>query len=81
MGKAETVTDVIFAGSKIIVDSNCSHEIKRLLLPGRKALTNLDNLLKSRDISLPTKVYIVKAMVFPLIMNECESRTIKKAEC
>ena len=81
MGKAETVTDVIFLGSKITVDSNCSHEIKRLLLPGRKALTNLDNLLKSRDISLPTKVYIVKAMVFPLIMNECESRTIKKAEC
>ena len=71
-GKVETVTDVIFLGSKITVDSNCSHEIKRLLLPGRKSLSNLDNLLKRRDISLPTKVYIVKAMVFPVVMNECE---------
>ena len=80
-GKIETVVDFIFLGSKITVKSHCSHEIKRLLLPGRKALTNLDNLLKSRDISLPTKVYIVKAMVFPVVMNGCESWTIKKAEC
>ena len=77
----ETVTDFIFLGSKISADGNCSHEIKRRLLLGRKVMTNLDNILKSRDITLPTKVYIVKAMVFPLVMYGCESWTIKKAEC
>ena len=75
----EIVTDFIFLGSKITVNGGCSHEIKRRLLLGRKAMTNLDCVLKSRDITLPTKVQIVKAMVFPLVMNGCESRTTKKA--
>ena len=77
----ETVTDFIFLGSKITADSDCSHEIKRHLLLGRKAMINLDSLLKSRDISLPTKAHLVKAMVFPVVMYGCESWTIKKAEC
>ena len=77
----ETVTDFIFFGSKITADGEGSHEIKRRLLLGRKAMTNLDSILKSRDITLPTKVHIVKAMVFPVIMYGCESWTIKKAEC
>ena len=76
----ETVTDFIFSGSKIITDGNCSHEIKRCLLSGRKAMTNLNSILKSRDITLPTKVHTVKAMLFPLVMYGCESWTIKKAE-
>ena len=76
----ETVTDFIFVGSKITADGDCSYEIKRLLLLGRKAMTNLDNILKSRDITLPTKVCLVKAMVFPVVMYGCESWTIKKAE-
>ena len=76
----ETVTDFMFLDSKIIVDSNCSHEIKRCLLLRRKAITNLDNVLKSRDITLLTKVCLAKAMVFPVIMYKCESWTIKKAE-
>ena len=76
----ETVRDY-FWGSKITEDGDCSHEIKRHLLLGRKALTNLDSILKSRDITLPTKVHLVKAMVFPVVMYECESWTIKKAEC
>ena len=76
----ETVTDLISLGSKIIADGNCSHEIKRPMLLGRKAMTNLDSILKSRDITLPTKVRLVKAMVFPVVMYECESWTIKKAE-
>ena len=76
----ETVTDFIFLGSKITVDGDCSHEIKRHLLLGRKAMTNIDSILKSRDITLPTKVHIVKAMVFPVVMYGCESWTIKKAE-
>ena len=76
----ETVTDFIFGGSKITVDGDCSHEIKRFLLFGRKAVTNLDSILKSRDITVPTKVHIVKAMVFPGVMYGCESWTIKKAE-
>ena len=76
--KVEAVTDFIFLGSKITKDSDCSHEIKRHLLLGRKALTNLDSVLKSRDIILLTKVHIVKAMVFPVAMCECESCTIKK---
>ena len=75
-----TVTDFIFGGSKITEDSDCSHEIKRRLLVGRKAMTNLDSILKSRDITLPTKVHLVKAMVFPVVMYGCESWTIKKAE-
>ena len=79
-GKVETVTDFIFLGSKITVYDDCSHEIKRCLLDERKAMTNLDIILKSRDISLPTKVLIVKAMVFPVVMYGCESWTIKKAE-
>ena len=74
-----TVTDFIFLGSKIIADGDCSHKIKRRLLLGRKALTNLDCALKSRDINLPTRVHIVKAMVFPVVMHGCESWTIKKA--
>ena len=78
--RMETVTDFIFLGSKITADSNCSHEIKRRLLLGRKAMTNLDSILKSRDITLPTKVHIVKAMVFPVFIYGCESWTIKKAE-
>ena len=73
--------DFIFLGSKITADGDCSHEIKTCLLLGRKAMTNLDSILKSRDITLPTKVHIVKAMVFPLVMNRCESWTINKAEC
>ena len=76
----ETVTDFIFLGSKITADSDCSHEIKRCLLLGRKAVTNLDSILKSRDITLPTKVCLVKAMVLPVVMYECENWTIKKAE-
>ena len=77
----ETVTDFILGGSKITAGGECSHEIKRCLLLGRKAMTNLDSILKSRDITLPTKVPLVKAMVFPVIMYGCESWTIKKAEC
>ena len=77
----ETVTDFIFLGSKITADGDHSHEIKRRLLLGRKAMTNLDSLLKSRDITLPTKVCLVKAMVFPVVMYGCESWTIKKTEC
>ena len=77
----ETVADSIFLGSKITADGDCSHEIKRRLLLGRKVMTNLDSILKSRDISLPTKVHLVKAMVFPVVMYGCESWTIKKAEC
>ena len=76
----ETVTDFILGGSKFTADGDCSHEIKRCLLPGRKALTNLDSILKSRAITLPTKVHLVKAMVFPVVMYRCESWTIKKAE-
>ena len=76
----ETVTDFIFLGSKITADGDCSHEIKRCLLLGRKAMTNLDSILKSRDITLPTKVHLVKAMVFPVVMYGCEGWTIKKAE-
>ena len=76
----ETVTDFISLGSKISADGDCSHEIKRRLLLGRKAVTNLDSILKSRDITLPTKVHVVKAMVFPVVMYRCESWTIKKAE-
>ena len=76
----EAVRDFIFLGSKITVDGDCSHEIKRCLLLGRKARTNLDSILKSRDITLPTKVGLVKAMVFPVVMYGCESWTIKKAE-
>ena len=76
-----TVTDFIILGSKITEDGDCSHEIKRRLLLGRKLMTNLDSILKSRDITLPTRVCLVKAMVFPVVMYGCESRTIKKAEC
>ena len=76
----ETVTDFILGGFKITADGNCSHEIKRHLLFGRKAMTNLDSILKSRDITLPTKVHLVKAMVFPVVMYGCESLTIKKAK-
>ena len=76
----ETVTDFIFLGCKTTADGDCSHEIKRCLLLGRKARANLDSILKSRDITLPTKVCLVKAMVFPVVMYECESWTIKKAE-
>ena len=76
----ETVTDFIFLGSKISADGGCSHEIKRHLLLGRKPMSNLDNVLKSRDITLPTKVHLVKAMVFPIVMYECKSWTIKKAD-
>ena len=77
----ETVADFILGGSKITADGDCSHEIKRCLLLGRKVMTNLDNILKSRDSTLPTKVCLVKAMVFPVVMYGCKSRTIKKAEC
>ena len=77
----ETVSDFIFLGSKITADGDCSHEIKRRVLLGRKVMTNLDSILKSRDIILPTKVHLVKAMVFPVVMYGCESWTIKKAEC
>ena len=76
----ETVADFIFRGSKITADGDCSHEIKRRLLLGRKVMTNLDSILKSRDISLPTKAHLVKAMVFPVVMYGCESWTVKKAE-
>ena len=76
----ETVADFIFLGSKITADGDCSHEIKRRLVIGRKAMTNLDSILKSRDITLPTKVCIVKTMVFPVVVYGCESWTIKKAE-
>ena len=76
----ETVSDFIFLGSKITADVDCSHEIKRHLLLGRKVMINLDSILKSRDITLPTKVHLVKAMVFPVVMYGCESWTIKKAE-
>ena len=77
----ETVSDFIVLGSKIIADGNCSHEIKRCLLLGRKVMTNLESILKSRDMTLPTEVHLVKAMVFPVVMYGCESWTIKKAEC
>ena len=77
----ETVADFIFLGSKITADGDCSHKIKRHLLLGRKVMTNLDSILKSRDITLSTKVHLVKAMVFPIVMYGCESWTIKKAEC
>ena len=77
----ETVTDFVFLGSKITADGNCSHEIKRHLLLGRKVMTNLDSIFKSRDITLPTKVRLVKAMVFAVVMYGCESWSIKKAEC
>ena len=77
----ETVSDFILGGSKITADGDCSHEIKRRLLLGRKVMTNLDSILKSRDITLPTKVRLVKAMVFPVVMYGCESWTVKKAEC
>ena len=76
----ETVSDLIFLGSKITADGNCSHEIKRHLLLGRKTMTNLDSILKSRDITLPTKVHLVKAMVSSVVMYECESWTMEKAE-
>ena len=77
----ETVRDLILGGSKITADGDCSHEIKKQLLIGRKAMTNLDSILKSRDITLPTKVHLVKAMVFPVVVYGCESWIIKKAEC
>ena len=77
----ETVADFTFLGSKITADGDCSHEIKRHLLLGRKVMTNLDSILKSRDITLPTKVHLAKAMVFPIVIYGCESWTIKKAEC
>ena len=77
----ETVADFIYLGSKITADGDCSHEIKRSLLLGRTVMTNLDSMLKSRDITLPTKVHLVKAMVFPVVMYECESWTVKKSEC
>ena len=77
----ETVSDFIFGGSKITADGDCSHEIKRHLLHGRKVMTNLDSILKSRDITLPTKVHLVKAMVFPVVMYGCESWTVRKAKC
>ena len=77
----QTVSDFIFLGSKITADGDCSHEIKRCLLLGRKVMTQLDSTLKSRDITLPTKVHLVKAMVFPVVMYGCEIWTIKKAEC
>ena len=77
----ETVKDFISLGSKITADGDCSHEIKRRLLPGRKVMTNLDSILKNRAITLPTKVHLVKAMVFPVVMYGCESWTVKKAEC
>ena len=77
----ETVSDFILGGSKITADGDCSHEIKRRLLPGRKVMTNLDSIMKSRDITLPTKIHLVKAMVFPVVMYGCESWTVMKAEC
>ena len=81
METVETVSDFIFLGSKITADGDCSHKIKRRLLPGRKAMTNLDSILKTGDITLQTKVCLVKATVFPVVMYGCESWTIKKAEC
>ena len=80
-GTAETVSDFIFGGSKITADGDGSHEITRCLLLGRKVMTNLDSILESRDITFPTKVHLVKAMVFPVVMYRCESWTVKKAEC
>ena len=80
MGKQEPVSDFIFGGSEFPEDGDCSHEIKRRLLLGRKVMTNLDSIFKSRDITLPTKVHLVKAMVFPVVMYGCDSWTIKKAE-
>ena len=80
MGKLETVSDFIFWGSKITADGDCSHEIKTRLLLGRKVMTNLDNISKNRDITLPTKVHLVKAMIFPMVMYGYESWTVKKAE-
>ena len=80
-GKSQTVTDFLFFCSKITVNVDCSHEIKRYLLLGRKAMTNIDSVLKSTDITLTTKVHVVKAMVFPVAMYGCENWTIKKAEC
>ena len=77
----ETMSDFIFGGSKITGDGDCNHEIKRCLLLGRKVMTNLESIFKSRDITLPTKVHLVKAMVFPVVMYGCESWTVKKAEC
>ena len=77
----ETASDFIFGGSKIIADGDCSHEIKRGLLLRRKVMTNLDSIFKSRDITLPTKVHLIKAIVFPVVMYGCESWTVKKAEC
>ena len=77
----ETVTDLIFLGSKITADGDCGHEIKRRLFLGRKAMTNLESIIESRDITLPTKVHLVKAVVFPVVMYGCESWTIKKVEC
>ena len=77
----ETVSDFIFGGSKITADGDCSHEIKRRLLLGRKVMSNLDSMFKSRDVTLPTKVRLVKAMVFPVVVYRCESWTVKKAEC
>ena len=79
--KMETVTDFILGGSKSTADGDCSHKIKRCLLLGRKVMTNLDRILKSRDITWPTKVHLVKAVVFPVVMYECENWTINKAEC
>ena len=79
-GTMETVRDFIFLGSKITADGDCSHEIKRHLLLGRKVMTNLDSIFKSRDVTLPTKIHLVKAMVFPVVIYGCESWTIKKAE-
>ena len=79
--RVETVSDFILGGSKITADGDCSHEIKRRLLLGRKVMTNLDSIFKSRDISLPTKVHLVKAMVFPVVMYGCESWAVRKAEC
>ena len=78
--RVETVSDFLFLGSKITANGDCSHEIKRRLLLGRKVMTNLDSIFKSRDIALPTKVHLVKAMVFPVVMYGCESWTVKKAE-
>ena len=77
----ETVGDFIYLGSKITADGDCSHEIKRHLLLGRKAITNIDNILKSRDITMSTKVHLVKALIFPVVMYGCESWTVKKAKC
>ena len=77
----ETVSDFIFGGSKITADGDCSHGIRRRLLLGRKVMTNLDSIFKSRDVTLPAKVHLVKAMVFPVVMYGCESWTVKKAEC